>query len=119
MNKTKFAVSNYQGITVSCSDDTWEGHIVPGHSIMRDNVDAVKDTIKRPDTVYSSNQPGKREVYFKASDISTYDALTKVVVEYSPGKKNPDAVVGNVVTAFPTKAEKGGIANVIFPKPKN
>lgn len=114
MNDTKFAVTNYEGITVSCTTDQWDNHIID-HAEMVGNVKAVKDTIKDPDTVYKSNQNVEREVYFKKTDVASYaPLLTKVIVEYGPGKNNPDAIVGDVVTAFPTKKEKGGIADVVY-----
>lgn len=113
MSDTKFSVNNPLGVTVSCSNYRWDNHILE-HEIMKDNVDAVKDTIKHPDTIYKSDQNDEREVYFKQSSFSTYNAKTKVIVEYSSGKKNPDTKVGNVVTAFPQKEEKGGIGDVVY-----
>ncbi len=64
MGGTKFAVTNYKGITVSCTTDRWDNHIVE-HAEMVGNIKAVKDTIKNPNTVYKSNQNAEREVYFK------------------------------------------------------
>ena len=116
MSDTKFAVNNYIGRTVSCTVSQWEAHIVANHGIMSNNVDAVKDTIKAPDSVYTSDQNDNREVYFKSSQYSTYNLLTKVIVEYSQSKKNPDNIVGEVVTAFPQKEEKGGIGDVVYKK---
>lgn len=119
MNDTKFAINNYKDCTVSCSKTWWDTHIIGGHSIMVNNEKAVKDTIKDPDIVYESSQNSDREVYFKTSEFSTYSLKTKVIVEYSPSKKNPDNVVGEVVTAFPVKDEKGGIGNVVYKKSTN
>ena len=120
MNDTKFAVNNYNGCTVSCSKSRWEEHVVQNHQIMEKNEDAVKDTIKDPDAVYESKDSPDREVYFKASQFSTYKGLlTKVIVQYSPGIKNPENIVGELVTSFPSKGEKGGIGNVVYRKDKN
>ncbi|MCM1127707.1 MAG: hypothetical protein NC429_14705 [Lachnospiraceae bacterium] len=114
MNDTKFAITNYAGCTVSCSKSQWDSHIVYEHAIMEDNCEAVKDTLKAPDSVYQSSQNASREIYFKASSLSTYKLKTKVIVEYSPGKKDPTTIVGEVVTAFPQKEEKGGIGDVVY-----
>lgn len=114
MSDTKFAVNNPMGVTVSCSNYRWESHVLDEHPIMEHNVDAVKDTIKNPDTIYKSDQNEEREVYFKQSSFSTYNAKTKVIVEYSAGKRNPDSEIGTVVTAFPQKEEKGGIGDAVY-----
>lgn len=117
MGDTKFAVTNYNGVTVSCTNDQWDTHIVVGHGIMEKNVKAVKDTIKNPDIVYQSDQNENREVYFRQSPYSTYSIHTKVVVEYGKGVKNPDNTVGEVVSAWPQKDVKGGIGNVVYKRP--
>lgn len=119
MNDTKFAITNYDGCTISCSKSQWDSHIINEHAVMADNADAVKDTLKDPDSVYQSSQNEDREVYFKSSSLSTYKLKTKVIVQYSPSKKNPAISVGEVVTAFPQKEEKGGIGNVVYSKTSN
>ena len=67
-------------------------------------MDAVKETINTPDSVYKSEDSDNRKVFFKKTTNATYGTKfsTKVIVEYS----QPDE--GEVVTTFPTKAEKGG-----------
>lgn len=120
MNDTKFAVNNYNGCTVFCSNNQWDTHVVQNHQIMSNNERAVKDTLKDPDVVYESKEYPDREVYFKSSSYSTYSGLlTKVIVEYSPGIKNPQNIVGELVTAFPTPDEKGGIGDVVYRKNQN
>lgn len=106
-----FSVINYNGKQVKCSVEQWNNHIASSHQIMKNNVEAVKDTIVKPDIVYESNQNPKREVYFKKSLIPTYKDkfFTKVIVEY---RNN----AGEVVTAFPQPTESGGIGNVVYRK---
>lgn len=110
MGDTKFAVTDYNGRTVSCSTFQWDYHVAArSHTIMERNVDAVKDTIKHPDIVIESITADNREELYKVSSNQTYDQMqysTKVVVEYGKGKKNPETTVGSVVTAFPVKTEK-------------
>ena len=108
----KFVVNNYDGVPIACSKTVWDEHVIIHHGIMENNVEAVKDTIKDPDTVYQSEENENRKVYFKNSTYSSYDLLTKVIVEDSETKAgNPK---GEVVTTFPTKTEKGGIADVVY-----
>lgn len=117
MGNTKFAVNNHEGITISCDDNRWNDHIVFEHEIMRNNSKAVKDTVKDPESVYQSAENENREVYFKASSYSTYKIKTKVVVEYSESKNGN--VKGEVVTAFPSKDERGNIGEIVYRKPQN
>ncbi len=108
----KFVVNNYEDIPIACSQSVWDEHIVFHHSIMEKNINAVKDTIKDPDAVYQSKEYENRKVYFKESSFSSYDMKTKVIVEDSETKAgNPK---GEVVTTFPVKDEKGGVADVIY-----
>lgn len=116
MNDTKFAVNNHEGVTIVCTNDQWDQHIVL-HEIMKNNVNAVKDTVKDPDSVYASAEAENREVYFKASSYSTYKLKTKVIVEYSESKNGN--VKGEVVTAFPSKDERGNIGENVYRKPQN
>lgn len=111
-----FTVNNYRGESVSCSEEQWKVHISRNHPIMARNIDAVKDTITDPDTVYESNTNPKREVSFKKSPYSSYRCLTKVIVEY---KSYAGATYGEVVTAFPKETETGGIGNVVHRKAKS
>ena len=106
-----FSVTSYNGKQVTCSEEQWNNHIAFNHKIMKNNVEAVKNTIIEPDSVYESSQSPKREVYFKKSLIPTYKDkfFTKVIVEY---KNN----AGEVVTAFPQPTESGGIGNVVYKK---
>ena len=103
---------DYRGRKVICTDRTWNEHIVSGHEIMKKNKEAVIDTIQNPDSVYVSSTNPSRDVYFKQSNKSTYSLFTKVIVENK-------LEIGEIVTAFPTKGQKGGIGNVIYIKPKN
>lgn len=121
MGDTKFAITDYDGRTVSCSTIQWDTHVAARtHAIMINNVNAVKDTIKSPDIVLESNSNDNREELYKVSKSQTYDKTqysTKVVVEYGEGKKNPEVTVGHVVTAFPVptgKINKGGDAHVKY-----
>lgn len=122
MCQTKFAINDYDNRTVSCTTLQWDRHIVSSHTIMANNVEAVKDTIKNPDIVLNSEQNENREELYKISASQTYDKSrlsTKVIVEYQSGKRNPGITVGSVVTAFPVPTDrinKGGMRNVLYSK---
>lgn len=118
MNNTKFAVTSaYNGCTITCSTSQWDEHIIIHHPIMNNNLKAVKDTVKDPDGVYKSEEFENRDVYFKQSSCSSYKLLTKVIVENTLSKNNNP--IGEVVTAFPAKIEKGGIGSVLYRRTEN
>ncbi len=105
-------VFDYEGNKVVCTRDQWFSHIASGHEIMRKNKMAVEETINSPDTVYTSSTSPIRKVFFKTSSNATYgtNLKTKVIVEYACAEE------GEVVTAFPTKTETGGVEDVIYPR---
>lgn len=107
-----FTTTDHNGNKVFCTRKQWYSHIVTNHGMMARNQEAVKETINSPDNVYKSEEHDNRKVFFKKTATATYGTKfnTKVIVEYTkPGE-------GEVVTAFPTKDEKGGIGDVEYPK---
>lgn len=109
--KNEISTTDVFGDTVSCSTSQWNSHIVSGHPIMKNNMDAVVDTINSPEAVYQSNTYDSRKIFFKKSSYSTYDSSrfhTKVVVDYL------SQTGGEIVTAFPIQGIKGGIGNVLY-----
>lgn len=88
---------------VTLYDSTWNNHILPSHSMMKDHLEDIKDAIENPDYIYESNKSNPpldyRVVYIKGTKVGTYfdDSrkwFTKVVS--SNGGNH-----GEVVTAFP------------------
>lgn len=106
------STTDYSGRKVSCPRYRWFGHVIVGHQIMKNNKEAVEETITSPDIVFQSGEYDKREVYFKETSSASYSNKfkTKVIVEYD------ESDVGEIVTAFPIKDVKGGIGNVIYQK---
>lgn len=105
------------GNTITCTTARWNEHILTdsGHTIMGGNEKAVEDTLSNPDSIYQSSQSKSRTVYFKegARDSTYNDALvTKVITERTGNKTR------KVVSAWPQKSVKGGIADVIYDKEK-
>lgn len=102
---TKFIVDSPLGYTVSCSEDTWNKHIMAGHPIMENNEQTVKDAITNPISVYKSSANPHRHVYFGDTENASYNvAYTKVIVG------NVGADESHVtITAFPAKKMDGNI----------
>ena len=84
------------GNRITCTHETWMGHISCGHPIMVKNMDAVVDTIQNPEVVYQSSQNPESKVYFKESDTSNTE--------------------GEIVSAWPQRVIKGGIGDEIYHK---
>lgn len=104
------------GYKVCVSRNTWENHIITGHKTMENNLEAVIDTIKNPDAIFSSEEwPDKRHVYFSTSKSATYKNLYTKVVVNTPDEYNE---YGEVVSAWPQKDMSGGIEGIKYVKPK-
>lgn len=98
------------GVRIFCTRDQREQHIVSesGHTIMKDNVSAIIETLSHPDYIYESHDSAPprdyREVYSKEVKSDTYYSkvpFTKVVVSVVGGS-------GEVITAYPAKNPWGG-----------
>ena len=93
---------------VICSKNTWYGHIGTRHTVMQRNIDAVVDAIKDPDYIYKSSENEERKVYFKNSELSTYNMNTKVITKSIGDNKS------EIVSAWPQKSVTGGIGDEIY-----
>lgn len=100
-----------RGVKITCSKSQWENHIIAsgtGHTIMKDNVKAIIETIEEPDYIFESHDSKPsldyREVYSKETKGATYYSnapYTKVVVVTIGGS-------GEIITAYPAKNPTGG-----------
>jgi hypothetical protein len=106
----KFEVSDPRGVKVWCDDQTWEDHILRDsqHIEMRDNLNAVLETIQSPDVIYESHDSNPprdyREVYVKETPIATYynsDPYTKIITGNAGGS-------AEVITAYSARSITGG-----------
>lgn len=120
MNDTKFVVNNYEGVTVTCSNERWE-HAKRHFTDDNDETlkSALKGTIKDPECVGKSDEYSNREIYTKAISRSSqyYPLSSVVVVEYGYSKNGN--VVGELVTAYPKKIKGGKIKDDVYKKPHN
>lgn len=96
------------GIRITCSDSQWTSHISMNHTIMKDNIEAVKETIINPDYIFESHDSNPplddRRIYTKEVTTATYHnkiPYTHVIVSVCGG-------TGEVVTAYPAKNPRSG-----------
>ncbi|KXG78306.1 hypothetical protein [Thermotalea metallivorans] len=111
-----FTTTDPRGYIISCSTERFNEHIVSGHVIMRDNLNAIKSTIEEPEVIYKSSQSPIRDVYFSKVPTSSYPKMyTKVVVQIDDGN-----MTGEVVSAWPQKDISGGIdsGGIVYVKNK-
>lgn len=106
----KIETKDIKNEEVICSDKVWFGHIVMNHPIMKNNLEAVKDTIENPEVIHLSSEDSDRKVYFKKSELSTYNMYTKVVTKTVQENKS------EIVSSWPQKSIKGGIGVEIYHK---
>lgn len=106
----KIEITDIFGERVICSRDTWYGHIATGHPIMKNNVEAVVDTIQSPEAVFRSAETSDRKVYFKNSELSSYNMYTKVVT------KSVGSQVNEIVSAWPQQKIGGNIGDELYKK---
>ena len=111
---TVLSATDPTGVTITCSSETWYGHIITnsGHTIMKGNKNAVKETLEDPDSIYKSSESDDRLVYFKQGAVATYNSSmhTKVVT------KKTGENTGEVVTSWPQPKPTGGIGDVVYTK---
>lgn len=89
-------------------------HILEHHGeVMGNNFTAIYDTVEKPKSVYESGTERNRLVFFKMSDEATYTPkfFTKAIVEY-----NDEKTEGYIVTAMPSKKERGNIGDRVYPE---
>ena len=106
MSDTIFVTKSPLGMTVCCTEETWNSHITAGHSSMVGKADEVELAIKSPSCVYGSNShPLSRDVYFAYNRL--YNEYLKVVVH------NFDTH-SEVVSAWYQKEIKGNIGGLKY-----
>lgn len=77
-------------------EDTWHGHIVPGHAALRGNEAAVARAIEKPHCVMHDAIDERRECFYARTLPGFKGFYIKVVVEFQPNQE------GVVVTAYTT-----------------
>lgn len=60
-----FETVDIYGVPVSCSHDTWDGHILVRHPDLNALESLVDDTINGPDMVYDSSRCSNRKLFYR------------------------------------------------------
>lgn len=110
-----FNVRDPRGINISCSSDQWYNHVVSQREFMRNNLQAVSETLMLPDEIYQDPKHENREVYIKSGggmNTKSYSNSlhTHVVVE------NINSSSSVLITAWPSAEIKKGLIDVKYPK---
>lgn len=96
-----------RGITVSCTYDQWEQHVVL-HQEIAENIEAVVETIENPDAIYESHNSRPvmdyREMYVKEVKTASYYPKLKYtkVITSSMGSS------AEIITAYSAKNMQNG-----------
>ena len=105
-----FAANSPLGVVVYCMKETWNNHIIAGHSSMAGKDDEVKNAIESPSSVFESfSHPLSRDVYFAYNRL--YNEYLKVVVHNFETHSE-------VVSAWYQQAIKGNIGGLKYVNPK-
>ena len=105
-NDIIFTATSPLGVTVYCMKETWNNHIIAGHSSMIGKNDEVKNAIESPSSVYDSfSHPLSRDVYFAYNRL--YDEYLKVVVHNFESHSE-------VVSAWYQQSIKGNIGGLKY-----
>lgn len=97
------AVDPRDGTEVVCDKRNWEGHIASEHRELTGQMDAVRQTIEEPLSVYQVPAHVRRQAFYRPSELPPpYNrGYIRVIVEYNigivSGRKR-----GRVCTAFHT-----------------
>ncbi len=93
-----FEATDPRGRRVTCTDETWDNHILTGHPIMEGQEGDVQAAIQKPTIgIFRDAHFEDREVYY----LLKRRTYVKVVVRF-------DGDVGTVITAFETDSPKRG-----------
>ena len=105
-----FTAQSPLGMVVYCTEETWNNHIVAGHSSMEAKEDEVKNAIESPSSIYESNShPSSRDVYFAYNRL--YNEYLKVVVHKFDTHSE-------VVSAWYQQSIRGNIGGLKYVDPK-
>lgn len=65
----------------SCSRGTWYGHVEKRHVELIGHIEAVKRTLKDPDTITEDKRTGRKYFYRQESGIVPNKILVKIVTQ--------------------------------------
>jgi len=96
-----FEVIDPRGITVHCTEDAWQSHILDEHPEMHGEIGRVKRAIEKPYLfIYQDRDYPDRNIYYLPDKSRQY--YIKVVVKFFNNE------YGEVITAFKADSPKSG-----------
>ncbi len=95
-----FETVDIYGVPVSCSHDTWNGHVLFRHPELNGLEQLAVDSVLAPDMVYDSGSRSNRKLFYReaAQPLPFNDRYILVVVAYDG---LPEGVFGVLVTTHP------------------
>ena len=104
-----FRCTDKDGLTVICTKDTWEHHIVSGHPEMEGQEAIVKTAIENPYQVYQDGKHANRRNIYRPFVLPKpfNTEYLRIGIEYR-GRKLTGKVQGYVCTAFACRTKKKG-----------
>ena len=105
-----FRCTDRDGITIICTKDTWENHIVSEHPEMEGCEVIVKTAIEKPYQIYQDGRHADRRIIYKPFVLPKpfRTQYLRVAIRYRKTKLTRK-LQGYVLTAFPATKRKGDI----------
>ena len=96
----EFETVDICGVPVTCTHDTWDGHVLVRHSELQGLEHLAVDAVRDPDLAYDSGTRSNRKLFYREAvqPLPFDDRYILVVVAYDD---LPGGEVGVVVTAHP------------------
>ncbi|MBE0431327.1 MAG: hypothetical protein IBX67_05830 [Dehalococcoidia bacterium] len=97
------------GITIICSQDTWDNHIVSGHPEVKGCEMIVKTAIEKPFQVYQDGRHANRRIIYKPFVLPKpfHTQYLRIAIEYHRGKVSRN-MQGYVCSAFACQTKRKG-----------
>ena len=74
------------GNRLSCTEDTWEGHVLPGHPEMDGLVEEAKQAITNPSKITKSGHSQTEMCYYRDAPSPYGGRIMKIVATVKPGR---------------------------------
>ena len=102
--KPLFAVTDYFGNLVECSEETWVSHIldpVDGHPQMAGYENLVQDVLKNPYEVRVSTQHQTGVAFISPPGTGPSPEGLRALVNFANAHYEKGSTTGNLMTAYP------------------
>ena len=92
-----FNVDTPLGMSVRCTQNYWDNTILKKHTVLKDKLDEIIETLEDPDVIRQSKRDGRVYLFYRGEKTRWLCAVIKSENDY-----------GFLVTAYPTDAIKEG-----------